>query len=74
MNNQLNFPQFTKRTCINDFFFATELRCETMAQMCGNGGTCQEEGDLAFCTCEPEYTGNTCQTGKIYLILKVEAH
>ena len=43
----------------------TELQC--YVDPCMNGGTCFEEVDGFTCECPNEWTGGTCNQGKINL-------
>lgn len=37
---------------------------------CKNSGTCSADGDDFSCSCIPDYTGDTCETGKSFRVLE----
>ena len=39
-----------------------QLACSQ--SLCQNGGTCQEQGLSAVCTCKPGFTGQRCESGR----------
>ena len=47
--------------------YVSELICVSQPDFCQHGGTCSEaEGNTASCDCLAEYTGDHCETGKMY--------
>ena len=47
-----------------------ESPCET--KECQNGGECQARNQTAVCLCQPGYTGEVCEIGKLVVRISKE--